>query len=145
MNKSNQGSGSGGRRDILGDILSDPQTGRIRGIDALNELIHACAVGTDQEDGGEARPGKSGGRTVRKREARRRSRRPKKKTTHYLTEEVFDNLGDAKKMIKDFLPKGAKAKATKSSIVESAVRVILDDFERKGEDSYLVQELIKKK
>lgn len=124
--------------DILANILSDTSNGKIRGLDELNKLIHLM-----DNDESLVKPVRQVPRKKKKRTAKRRS--GKHKTTHYLTEEVFDNLGEAKEMIKDLLPEGDKVKATKSIIVESAVKVLLEEFERKGEDSYLVKELLKKK
>ena len=122
------------QRDILADILNDPHTGTIRGMDELTKLIHASP--NDLSAKAVARP------SVPKKKSRR-SR--KHKTTHYLTKEVFDNLGEAKVDIKEFLPASSKSKATKSSIVESAITVVLQEFEAKGKDSSLIQELLKKK
>jgi len=127
------------RPDILANILSDTSDGKIRGMDELNKLIHVM-------EGGESLSSFMHTATPRKKKKRIVKRRAgKRKTTHYLTEEVFNNLGEAKKVIKDLLPDGNKVRATKSGIVESAVKVLLEEFERKGEDSYLVKELLKKK
>ncbi len=112
--------------------------GKIRGLDELNDLIHAVPdIGAKK---GIFKP-------ADKRNAKLRSRKKKvkHKTTHYLTEDVFSELGEAKETIKNFLPEGSKSKATKSGIVESAVKVLLEEFELKGEKSYLVQEFLKKK
>ena len=133
------------KQDILGDILNDPQTGRIRGIEALNDLIHACAEPEKMDPPLPPEEPERAKKAAPRRRSAKGRRRPKKKTTHYLAREVFDGLGDAKENIRELLPKGVKSKATKSRIVESAVRVILEDFERKGEESYLVRELSKKK
>lgn len=127
-------------KDILADILNARHDGKIRGLDELTALIHAVPE-TD------ARSGKGGlfSKPTVKRKARSRKKKLKHKTTHYLTEDVFSELGEAKETIKNFLPEGRKSKATKSGIVESAVKVLLEEFELKGEKSYLVQELLKKK
>lgn len=123
-------------RDILADILNDPHTGTIRGMDELNKLIHAPAAGGRSVKTATAAP------AGRKKKARPGMKR--KKSTHYLTKEVFDNLGEAKEGIKDLLPAEAKSKATKSRIVESAITVVLNEFEAKGKDSALIQEILKK-
>lgn len=122
------------QRDILADILNDPHTGTIRGMDELTKLIHAS-------------PNDPAVKTVpRPAGPKKRSRRSRKhKTTHYLTKEVFDNLGEAKVDIREFLPAASKSRASKSSIVESAITVVLQEFEAKGKDSALIQELLKKK
>lgn len=124
------------KRDILADILNDPHTGMIRGMNELSKLIHA-------------RPNDSSTKDVAKRpvvgQQKKRERSRKHKTTHYLTKEVFDNLDEAKADIRSFLPEDSKSKATKSSIVESAITVVLHEFEKKGKDSVLIQELLKKR
>lgn len=122
------------QRDILVDILNDVHTGMIRGMDELSKLIYAS-------------PGDSSAKTAASRPAGQKKRRvqsQKHKTTHYLTKEVFDNLGEAKADIRGFLPDAVKSKATKSSIVESAITVVLQEFEAKGMASALIQELLKK-
>ncbi|MDD5757756.1 MAG: hypothetical protein PHI06_01590 [Desulfobulbaceae bacterium] len=121
--------------DILGDILNDAHTGAIRGMEELTKLIHASS--------GELLPKTALKVSAEKKKKRKASRRHK--TTHYLTEEVFGNLGEAKTDVRDFLPEAAKSKATKSRIIESAITVVLQDFEAKGKDSALIQELLKKK
>jgi len=129
--------------DILADILADTSDGRIRGLDELNKLIHVMEGNESLTKPVNPVQRKKKKRTVKVRTVKKRT--AKHKSTHYLTKEVFDNLGEAKKIIKDLLPDGDKVRATKSGIVESAVKVLLDEFERKGEDSYLVKELLKKK
>ena len=121
--------------DILGDILNDTHTGAIRGLEELSQLIYASP---------EAPLAKTVAKMPRDRKKISAQSR-KHKTTHYLTEEVFGNLGDAKAGIRDFLPDASKSKATKSSIIESAITVVLQEFEAKGKDSALIQELLKKK
>ncbi len=128
-------------KDILADILNARHDGKIRGLDELNDLIHAVpdiSAPGNKKGGVISKP-------VVKRKVKSRKKKIKHKTTHYLTEDVFSELGEAKKTIKNFLPEGSKSKATKSGIVESAVKVLLEEFELKGEKSYLVQELLKKK
>ena len=124
-------------QDILADILNDPHTGTIRGMAELSSLIHAEEVKSLKP-----RLLKPASKKVKK---VTRKKRGKRKTTHYLTEEVFEGLGEAKEIIKEFLPSGSKTRATKSRIVESAIKVLLDEFERKGKESYLVKELLVKK
>jgi len=123
--------------DILGDILNDSHAGAIRGVDELSKLIYASSK--------ESSPKIAVKSPLGQKKKQTQSRKQKHKTTHYLTEEVFGNLGDAKAGIRDFLPEASKSKATKSSIIESAITVVLQEFEAKGKDSALIQELLKKK
>ncbi len=126
------------RPDILADILSDQSDGKIKGLDELNKLIYM--VGGENVSVAKRPAGK-----ISPKKKRRTPKKTKRKSTHYLTEEVFESLDKAKKTIKDFLPDGDKTRATKSRIVESAVKVLLDEFGRRGEDSYLVKEILNKK
>lgn len=119
--------------DILGDILNDSPSGTIRGIDELMKLTHANPDTLQEKT------------LVASQKIKKKYRREKKrKTTHYLTNEVFDNLDEVKEGIRDFLPADSKNKASKSRIVESAITVVLHEFEEKGKESALVRELLKK-
>jgi hypothetical protein len=121
--------------DILGDILNDSHSGAIRGMNELSQLIFASP---------KDRLLKAAAKAPHDQKQTRATGR-KRKTTHYLTEKVFGNLGEAKADIREFLPDASKSKATKSSIIESAINVVLQEFKVKGKDSVLIQELLKKK
>lgn len=116
-------------RNILSDILSDTPGGINRNIEELNKLIHCTAVAAPVK-----REKKSAGTATRKTK--------KKKMTHYLTEEVFDHLGAVKSVIKGYLPSDLKSKATKSRIVDYAVKMMLEEFGEKGEKSPLVEKIM---
>lgn len=119
--------------DILGDILNDSSSGTIRGIDELMKLTHLDTAGVQNKP------------IIRSPKVKKKTRQGKKhKATHYLTKKVFDNLGEAKDDIRDFLPADSKRKASKSGIVESAINVVLNEFVEKGKDSALIRELLKK-
>lgn len=122
-------------RDILADILNDSHTGTIRGLDELTKLIHATAGDpTAKAAARSTEPRPKGGKG-----------RKKQKTTHYLDQEVFNHLGEAKEGIKGLLPTASKSRASKSGIVESAITVVLHEFMEKGKDSALIRELLKEK
>ena len=69
----------------------------------------------------------------------------KKKSTHYLTSEVYRELDEANNFLKGLLPPGSKLLSTKSKIVDYAVKMVLEDFDSKGEESELVKKLLKEK
>lgn len=122
------------RIDILGDILNDSSSGMIRGIDELMKLTHVDSAIPQNETSPKA-----------PRVKKKPGQGKKRKSTHYLTKEVFDNLDEVKEGIRDFLPADyAKTKSSKSRIVESAITVVLHEFEEKGKESALVRELLKK-
>lgn len=125
-------------RDILADILNDSHSGNVRGLAELSKLIHMTSPGET------LMPARSNAKKASFPPQNKKKNRRKRKSTHYLNQDVFENLGEAKRIIKDFMPAGSKAIATKSQIVESAIKVLLGEFEEKGENSYLVKELLKK-
>jgi hypothetical protein len=118
--------------DILAEILSGVQEDVVEGLDSLYEIIRL--EGADASEYQENKGEKPLPKTGRK--------RPKKKTSHYLTEAVFDELGDAKLDLREFLPDLPKSNVTKSSIVNIAVKTILDEYKEKGLRSTLIQKLL---
>lgn len=119
--------------DILGDILNDSPSGLIRGLDELSKLVYASPKASPAQAPVPPLAGKKRRVSVRRH-----------KTTHYLSEEVFDNLGEAKDDIREVLSQASKSKVSKSRIIESAISVVLQEFEAKGKESALVRELLKK-
>jgi hypothetical protein len=69
----------------------------------------------------------------------------KKKSTHYLREDVFDGLTQAKLILKRLLPDGAKGRASKSNLVNYAVNTLLREIEEKGADSPVIKRILEKK
>lgn len=67
----------------------------------------------------------------------------KKKSTHYLSEEIFADLDEARDKINKLVHPRLKAHVSKSRIVDQALRMILKDFDEKGEKSPLIKEILK--
>ncbi|MHB8988244.1 MAG: hypothetical protein ACYC6S_05615 [Desulfobulbia bacterium] len=67
----------------------------------------------------------------------------KKKSTHYLSEEIFADLDEARDKINELVHQRLKSRVSKSRIVDQALRMILKEFEEKGEKSPLVKEILK--
>ncbi|MFH1021213.1 MAG: hypothetical protein V1782_11495 [Pseudomonadota bacterium] len=67
----------------------------------------------------------------------------KKKSTHYLSEEIFADLDGAREKINVILHQRLKSRVSKSRIVDEALRMILKEFEEKGEKSHLIKEILK--
>ena len=67
----------------------------------------------------------------------------KKKSTHYLSEEIFADLDDAREKINELVHHRLKSRVSKSRIVDQALRMILKEFEEKGEKSHLIKEILK--
>ncbi len=119
------------RQDILDDLLSTTTRDVPREIEKLACFIDRHAEARADQDK------KVSARTSAK--TRRKKRNTKKKTTHYLTVEIFEGLDEAKEKIRDIVPAGIKARISKSQIVNHALKMILCDFETKGESSSLVK------
>jgi len=127
------------KRDILDDLLRglpEDDNGLIE--PALTRLIHRLAEAAPEEKppaktapprpkaGSKAQPVKS-----------------KKKTTHYLSGEIFLDLDEARAKLNDLVGRQVKTRISKSRIVDQALKMILAEFEEKGERSPLVRELLK--
>jgi len=67
----------------------------------------------------------------------------KKKSTHYLSGEIFADLDEAKDKINELVHQRLKSRVSKSQIVDQALRMILKEFEEKGEKSHLIKEILK--
>lgn len=72
----------------------------------------------------------------------RRTKKTKKKITHYLSEETYNGLDNAKEKIRQIVPLEIKTGVSKSKIVDHALKMILQDFETKGKNSSLVKFLL---
>ncbi len=121
------------KKDILTDILSGLPEEPIPGIEALAELIYrAIPLETKLQDS---------------EKTKLRAARPKKlkkKTTHYLSEDIFDTLGDTREKLIGMLAETPTMRISKSRIVNQALEMILKEFEEKGEESRLVQIILKR-
>ncbi len=67
----------------------------------------------------------------------------KKKSTHYLSGEIFADLDEARDKINELVHQRLKSRVSKSRIVDQALRMILKEFEEKGEKSHLITEILK--
>lgn len=119
-------------QDVLKVILSGSEDYFVPGLEELEKLIHRSVKPP------EAAP------VMKKPRAKREKRPKKRKTTYYLTEEIFENLGDAKEIMRKMLPDIQKSKISKTRIVNSALKMILREFETKGGDSALVKQISKR-
>lgn len=121
--------------DILGDLFRGEQgSGPVSGLEELEALIRVCLPKAEPEP-------KSNARLL---PLKRRQNASKRKTTHYLREDVFDGLTQAKDILMRLLPEGSKAKASKSNLVNHAVNQLLREIEEKGLDGPLVKSILGK-
>lgn len=124
------------KRDILDALLKGAPDDAPEGLDALARLIHRKVA-----------PEPAAERQEPRRPSRSKKRpgapQDKKKSTHYLSGDIFQDLDEAKERINRVIQERSKQHITKSRIVDQALRMILKEFEEKGEASPLFQELLK--
>lgn len=138
-----------GRRvkdDVLGTILGEPQLEEtIPGLEELTTLIERYSTPLLSRDPLPPSPRKKTAAGDRNGRQETHKGPTKKKTTHYLTKNVYRELDEAKQFLQGLLPPGSKLLASKSKIVNYALQALLEDFEAKGNESELVKKLLKEK
>ena len=103
---------------------------------SLAKLIHCPEEKTSSKPHAEKPPAPSS-------PTQKASEDNKKKTTHYLSGEIFADLDEARDKINELMHQRAESKVSKSRIVDQALRMILKEFEEKGEKSRLIKEITK--
>ena len=73
---------------------------------------------------------------------KKRSRQTKRKITHYLTEDTFENLVQAKMDIRKHVPEQYRSQISKTKIVNQALRMTLQEFQLNGEKSKIMQTIL---
>jgi hypothetical protein len=130
-------------KDILDELLSDSQVhGYIRQkeLDDLLDVIHNPFINDislydysiNLETGKKEPPKRK----------QKNNRETKRKTTHYLTEETFNDLGRAKKDIRKHVPEQYRSQISKTKIVNHALTLILQEFQLMGEKSKIMQAIL---
>lgn len=122
------------KEDILKDLLSAPSAKATPEIEALTSFIQKQSrepLEPEEDDN-------------RDYSSRLRSGKVpiKKRTTCYLAKDIFKDLGKTKKKIREMVPPESKTSISKSLIVAQALRIILKEFEIKGENSVLVKRIL---
>lgn len=120
------------KQDVLKVLLGGSADNFVPGLEELEKLIYRFVKPPEAAF------------VIEKPKARKKKKSKKRKTTYYLAEEVFENLGDAKEIIRKMLPDIQKSKISKTRIVNSALKMILKEFETKGGDSALVKQISKR-
>jgi hypothetical protein len=103
------------KKDILGDILSGSQDQVVEGLEELNKIINLEGISST----GSGSPRKDS--IPEKKEIGK----SKRKTSHYLTEKVFDELGETKYELRELNPSINKSRVTKSRKVEMSIKTNL--------------------
>ncbi len=138
MQRNNKGNG-----DVLGNLFQGrAPVEAIPGLDELTSIIEKYSrplLSKHQDNPSTSLQPALANPTKKK----RKKSSGKTKTTHYLTKEVFNDLDKANNFLKGLLPTGSKLLATKSNIVNLALKTLLEDFESNKKESELVKKLLK--
>jgi len=127
------------RKDILANLLggADEDDDSAEGL-ALQHLIRRpFQAGRNTAATDRAEPGPIGRRSFQLGEL------SKKKTTIYLSHELYKDLLRAKKLLRKLAPEDRQAQVSMSCIVDNALKIMLKELELKGEDSILAKQLSK--
>lgn len=121
--------------DILSDLLNSPQNHFVAELDALNDLISqtSAIIGAPHQSthGGPAEPGDL-------------PKKPKIKSTCYISQDLFNRLDEVQKRIKQMVPEPLRGYVSKSQIINQSLAITLQDYEEKGDASLLTRTLVKK-
>lgn len=128
-------------RDVLEDVLTQAVEDHRTGFEGLSELIYRSAPMQDAAPGDmtpQGAPDKPGvhkaGQGVRT--------TPRRKATHLISEQNLDSLGAARSKIARLLEDRLGDRPSRSDIVDKALEIVLDEFNKKGLDSTLVQKIL---
>lgn len=123
------------KHDIMDDLLKGSPEDPSTEAPSLTKLIHRSGETTSTSHTAEnASP---------QRQKKTSPSDSKKKSTHYLSEEIFTDLDEAREKINELVHPRVKSRISKSRIVNQALRMILKEFEEKGEKSHLIKEILK--
>lgn len=118
-------------KDILKEVLTKEHDNHVPGLEELTQLIISHTMQQHPQEIARLEEIKA-----------EKNKGIKKKSTLYLSEEVHDELNNARETIENLLPDEYKAHVTKSNIVDIALKTILREWSRKGVDSPLFKEII---
>ena len=123
------------KHDIMDALLKGSAEDAAHETSSLAKLIHRT--------GEKARPKHPEGSASSADQKKNPGGDNKKKSTHYLSEEIFADLDEARDKINELVHQRLKSHVSKSRIVDQALRMILKEFEEKGEKSPLIKEILK--
>jgi hypothetical protein len=129
------------KRDILYELLTDNRKGIIssKELSSLTRLIGDTTRTKSEPSRKQTR------KTDSKRNLQsKKLKNKKRKTTHYLAEDLYADLDKAQKQIRLLVPKDIRKKVTKTEIISRALALTLEEFADNGKKSKLVQHLVKK-
>ena len=127
------------KRDVLLELLTGyPSEGMIskKELNSLHKLISDTSslnsIHNKQRE------------KTKKRAVGKNKKETKKKPTHYLSEDVFENIESVNREIRALLPENLRSSLSDSQIINQALTLILNEFKAKGKKSNLVRNIIQK-
>ena len=129
------------KRDLLFELLTDVSREGIiskKEIYALNSLI-------DKPSPKKATVTKNEQlKKIKKSTAEKETQKTQKKTTHYLSQEVYNNLNKTQITIRTLVPENLQSRISRSYIVDLSLNIILREFKAKGKNSKLMHNIMQK-
>ena len=128
------------KRNLLSELLVGASTEGIvskKELNALNKFI--------QETSLKRVPGKKNILSLKRKKvsaAQKRTPKPKRKATYYLSEKNFADLDLTRMTIRSLVPEHFRSRVSKSYIVNQAIVMILHEFSEKGKKSLLVRNIM---
>lgn len=116
------------KKDIMLDMLTADDPASSPELDELTSFL-------TQTPAPAAKPQGRGQRT-------KPNARKKRRATHYLAPETFERLERLLADIRLILPENARKRLSRSSLVDSSMLMLMQDFEKNGENSRLVRWLL---
>lgn len=117
--------------DILGDLLTSNEEEAFPGLAELNDFLSRPP---ERPIGQDAHPADASWNAT--------PRGRKKKVTHYLSPAVSEELDRNLPRIRKFVPVNVRPKVSKSRLVDSSLRLLLQEFEEKGKESLFVRQFL---
>ena len=143
------------KHDILSELLMGKSTEGIisqKEINAVNRLIEDRPLNNAPVEINDQPPktkkftvvGKDSQKTKNVTDAAQKIRTAKKKKTHYLSQEISENLDKTQITIRSLVPENLRYRISKSLIVNKALAMILQEFKAEGKNSRLMRSIIQK-
>ncbi|HET97454.1 MAG TPA: hypothetical protein ENN98_01865 [Desulfurivibrio alkaliphilus] len=113
------------KEDILLELLTGETSDSTPELDDLTQFL--------------TQPPKPAPQKTRRRQGSRPEVGKKRRATHYLSQATFQRMETLLPEIRRILPVDAQKRLSRSSLVDSAMQMLLQDFAQKGERSLLVR------
>jgi len=128
------------KRDLLFELLSGKSSEGIiskKELNALNRLIE-----TTPSNRASLKVANQPLKQKKTTAVKKKVKAAKVKTTHYVSQEISEDLDRAQKTIRSLAPEHLKADISKSFIVNHALALLLEEFKEKGKNSKLMRHIL---